>query len=69
MCDTRRPLNGADSLPADEPRAYRVNLRGKWDDTERKTITVTAYGPRDIDNQVRAFHPGYFVTETQVVAP
>ena len=43
----------------DERRPYTVHLRSLYDEDERLTIRVNAYGPNDVRGQCRESHPDF----------
>ncbi len=57
MCASNaRPLNGADSADAWQPRPFRVVMED--DDQGRHNVIIrAAVGPRDALNQARELHP------------
>lgn len=46
-------------------RWYKVQLRGLWDEDDRLTLRLKAYGERDIRNQVREFYRDYACVDIQ----
>jgi hypothetical protein len=69
MAGRARPLNGSDSTEAWAPRPFRVLVCDRYDEDDRRWITVPlAVGPHDASSQVRLEHPGVSVLHAEEVA-
>lgn len=68
MCSRHRPLNGADSYDIEQKFAVLMDVN-RWDpDHGRAWITVTALGPLDAMDRVKAMYPRAAVLRAEAAA-
>jgi hypothetical protein len=61
-----RPLHGADSAEAWQPRPFLVLMEERWDEGNRIKVRIpAAIGPRDAKQQAAELRPGFVALQAE----